>query len=180
MKQRTVSSLKDVVELEASIEAAASAAVEILSTQPSALPPLAFLARAKFDQIGFDPLDPTRPLNIVEQLNQAFTYWATCLALRWLLENRTTAGPFAVNLGTAKGHDIVSHDGKLVAEVFAATRPSSNDKLRKDAQRLSSASANEALLFYLSPVAAQQLPATNVLIVRLPFPGTWLVPKAEA
>ena len=35
--------------------------------------PITFLAKLKFERTGCDPLDGNTPLNLIEQLNQAFT-----------------------------------------------------------------------------------------------------------
>jgi hypothetical protein len=48
-----------------------------------------------------------------------------------------------VNLGTAAGFDLESVEGGVMAaEVFAATNPRSNDKLRKDLARLAEKAAD--------------------------------------
>ena len=120
---------------EAAIVSAAATTAAKLATKLQGADPLAALARLKFAQAGCDPLDLNRSLNFVEQLNQSFTSLASLEATRWLFERHPDRGPFHLNLGTAPGADIASADGAVAAEVFAATHPDSNDKLRKDVKR---------------------------------------------
>jgi len=51
---------------------------------------IAFLRRMKFDQVGFRPIEHW-PLNMVEQINQTWTYTVALAAARQLLE--TVSGP---------------------------------------------------------------------------------------
>ena len=131
--------------------------------QPNAL---GAMARLKFTPSGCDPLDLERSLNFVEQLNQSFTYLASIEATRWLFATHPEHAPFLLNLGTSPGSDIASTDGAIVAEVFAATHPDSNDKLRKDIDKVSSMAAAHRYVFYLSPVAAKER-AGDVVVIRL-------------
>lgn len=97
---------------------------------------LQVLAKMKFQEIGHHPADD-RPLNIVEQVNQTFTYLVTLEAARWLLLQHPGCGGLNINLGTNAGLDLESIEpGFIAAEAFAATHPRSNDKLRKDVARL--------------------------------------------
>ena len=90
---------------------------------------ISFLERIKFNQIGFDPLDSSRNLNLIEQVNQTFTYLASLMAAKVLFANHEGIESLKLNLGTSAGSDLESSDGEVVAEVFAATKPSSNNKL---------------------------------------------------
>jgi hypothetical protein len=112
---------------------------------------IGFLERIKFDQIGFDPLDASRNLNLIEQVNQTFTYLASLGAARVLFANHEGIEALKLNLGTSPGPDLESSDGKIVAEVFAATRPSSNDKLNRDIKRAKSFSARYKYVFFMCP-----------------------------
>jgi len=152
--------------LEATIIAAAGATAERLTRELQRPNALATLARLKFSQAGCDPLDMGRSLNFVEQLNQSFTYLASIEATRWLFQRHPQHAPFRLNLGTAPGFDVASTDGAIAAEVFAATHPDSNDKLRRDLDRVRTAPAAHRYVFYLSPVAAR-LGAEDVTVVRL-------------
>ena len=57
-----------------------------------------------------------------------------------------------LNLGTSPGPDIISKDGAVVAEVFAATSPFRNDKLKKDSNRVIGFKESvHKYVFYYSP-----------------------------
>ena len=149
-KTPRVGSDADVLELERLITASAIASVANLKTMAERGDALRTLAAVKFDAIGCDPLSD-RPLNLIEQVNQTFTYLATCAAVRQLLELHANAAPFILNLGTTPGPDIISCDGSVAAEVFAATHPASNDKLRKDLAKAAAFSAKYKYVFFSWP-----------------------------
>lgn len=148
--RKTIASVEDLDHLEKSVAAAAAATAEKLALQLTETHDLSALARLKFDQVGCDPLDITRALNFVEQLNQSFTYLASIEAARWLFQHHAAHAPFLLNLGTASGPDIVSADGEIAAETFAATHPHSNDKIRKDIAKVRRTPAKHRYVFYLS------------------------------
>jgi hypothetical protein len=54
---------------------------------------LEILALLKFTEAGRDPLEPTRALNLVEQLNQSFPYLASIGAALWLLTRHPDCAP---------------------------------------------------------------------------------------
>jgi len=106
----------------------------------------------KFQSIGFDPIDGASSLNLIEQLNQSFTYLATIRALQVLFSRHPDLAPFKVNLGTASGSDIESSmGGGLAAEVFAAVTPSNNQKLKKDIAKLGATGSRHRYVFFMSP-----------------------------
>ena len=150
-KTRDISSEADILELERAITSSAQSAVDALRTLLASAPAVVALGAVKFENIGCDPLSD-RPLNLIEQVNQTFTYLATCAALRELFHRHPEAAPFVINLGTAAGPDIVAKDRSIVAEVFAATHPRSNDKLRKDLMKVSNwSAAAHKYVFYSCP-----------------------------
>lgn len=105
----------------------------------------------RFHEFGQDPLE-VRPLNLVEQLNQTFTYLSSLMAAEYLLEAHPEHAPYILNLGTSPGYDVVSKDEVVIVETFSAVSPLSNDKLKKDFTRVSA--QKEALhkyVFYYSP-----------------------------
>ena len=108
-------------------------------------------SKMKFGGIGFDPLDSKRELNIVEQINQSFTYLASFYALEVLFTEYSDLAPFRLNLGTAPGSDIESECGRLAAEVFAAVAPSSNQKLKKDINKVLETDAELKFVFFMCP-----------------------------
>jgi hypothetical protein len=123
--------------------------------------------KLRFEERGLDPLDRRRRLNFVEQLNQTFSYFVSLKAADYLLTHEKCHRPFKLNLGTSKGPDIESLDGVVAAEVFAATSPDSNDKLKKDIQRLANGTAERKYVFYYSPVGHKSaVNSTGVQIIR--------------
>ena len=142
-----VNSNHDIDRLCLSVRAAAdrtlSALRDLISSKNDGLEVLQFL---KFKEIGRHPTED-RHINLIEQVNQSFTYLVSLEAARWLLirHPQLQTHGLRLNLGTARGIDLESVEaGFLAAEAFAATRPSSNDKLRKDIARLQDKALNVA------------------------------------
>lgn len=132
-----ITSHKDLDVLVQSIQASAHRTVrslhDILANETDSLQVLRLM---KFSGIGYHPTED-RALNIIEQINQTFTYMASAEAARWVLQQHPQLQGLRLNLGTHRGFDIESLEpGLVVAEVFAATHPHSNDKVRKDVNRL--------------------------------------------
>jgi hypothetical protein len=106
----------------------------------------------KTEPLGCDPLDADAPLNLIEQLNQTFTYIATARAVKQLLVLHPDLAPFTANLGTASGSDIVSTSGDgLAAEVFSAVNTRNNEKLAKDINKVAATSAAHKYVFFMCP-----------------------------
>jgi hypothetical protein len=113
--------------------------------------PMAVLKKLRFDTVGHDPLTGS-PLNVVEQLNQTFTILVSLRAVEKLIELHPEAGGFRLALGTSSGRDIESvMPGLVAAEVFSATHPNSNQKLRKEIARLADDPAQHRYVFFASP-----------------------------
>ena len=101
--------------------------------------------------MGHDPLT-CMPLNIVEQLNQTYTILATLKATECLFELYPNAEGFHVALGTCSGRDIESvQPDFMAAEVFSATHPNSNQKLKKEIDRMAMDSSKHRYVFFASP-----------------------------
>lgn len=132
---------KHVRAVRAAAEQTVRALRDIMSSERDSLQILRLM---KFSEIGHHPLDD-RPLNIIEQVNQTFTYLVTLEAARWLFAHHAGLGGLRISLGTAAGFDLESlTPGLVAAEAFAATHPRSNDKLRKDLRRLEEKAAGAA------------------------------------
>lgn len=100
--------------------------------------PLELLRQLKFDPVGRHPVE-SRPLNVIEQVNQTWTYLAALMATRWLLDKHPEAGGFLLAPGAhaAQPLDVMSVQDSLVgAEAFAAVHPDNNRKLNKDLAKL--------------------------------------------
>ena len=113
--------------------------------------PFELLRAIRFQTIGHDPLTG-EPLNLVEQLNQTFTILVSLRAVERLIEMHPGAGGFRLALTTSSGRDIESVVPELVAaEVFAVTHPRSNQKLKKDIERLTGDPASHRYVFFAAP-----------------------------
>ena len=116
------------------------------------LDPLELLYQMKFEKVGCDPMNFTRRLNLIEQLNQTFTYAASLKAAEYLLQHHTAISPLTLNLGTTSGWDIQGEkNGGVVAEVFAAVNPQNNGKIEKDIAKVAKANALHRYVFFMCP-----------------------------
>jgi len=170
MKRQVITSLEDLNRLERQVLRAVEMTAGLLKKMLDSHDSLGTFAKLKFTKAGRDPLDSQRPLNVVEQLNQTFTYLASVAGARWLLSRHPDCAPLVLNLGTAPGFDIESECGNFAAETFAVTHPGSNNKLRKDALKLQGAKAEHRFVFYLSPSRGPELQVPGVTVVRLDHP----------
>ena len=113
--------------------------------------PIELLRALRFEPVGHDPLT-NEPLNVVEQLNQTFTILVSLRAAESLIGMYPHAGGFQLALATSSGRDIESVVPDLVAaEVFSATHPSRNQKLKKDIARLAADPARFRYVFFAAP-----------------------------
>jgi hypothetical protein len=124
--------------------------------------PLDSLRRMKFEQIGFDPIEH-HPLNLVEQINQTWTYAVALAAARQLLALHPEAGGFRLAPGAYASIelDIMSEAPGLVgAETFAAVDPKNNNKLKNDLAKMALRTERYRYVFFSSPKfpTAKRLP----------------------
>jgi hypothetical protein len=116
---------------------------------------LVALMQLKFDPVGAHPLG-MRPLNVVEQINQTFTYLVALRAARLLLGWHPDAHGLQLAPGAhgPKGSlDIESLTPGLVgAKTFAAVGPENNKKLRTDLAKLADRPEPHRHVFFMSPV----------------------------
>jgi hypothetical protein len=116
---------------------------------------LGLMFRLKFEAIGCDPLDSSRRLNLIEQLNQTFTYLASLNGAEFLFKRHPKVQRLTLNLGTAAGSDIETAEcGGIAAEVFAAVTPRNNRKLANDVEKVSRAKAKHRYVLFISPECA--------------------------
>jgi hypothetical protein len=144
-----VRNVDDLRPIEAAVRAAAErAATEIRATTGCGLD---FLRRLKFADCGRHPVED-RCLNLIEQVNQTFTYLATCRAAEKLFELHPDVPGLRLNVGTAAGTDIEDVDRTtLAAEVFAAVDPRNNRKLAKDIAKVAAVAVPHRYVFFASP-----------------------------
>ncbi|HQR57872.1 MAG TPA: hypothetical protein PK503_00875 [Azonexus sp.] len=112
---------------------------------------LEFLSQLKFQAIGCDPLNTSRQLNLIEQLNQTFTYLASFDGAAFLFSQHPKLRHLTLNLGTSPGSDIESsEEGGIAAEVFASVDPRNNRKLANDIEKVSRAKAKHRYVLFMS------------------------------
>lgn len=160
----TVCSTDDVERHMAQVRKSAAAVCSWIAAQTC--DPLELLRMMKFDQIGFHPVEE-RGLNLIEQLNQTWTYAVALAASAKLLELHPDADGFYVAPGAhmAIPLDIMSRrEGFVGAETFAAVDPRNNGKLARDLAKMGQRSEQHRYVFFCSPK----------------FPDLKRVPKLEA
>ena len=146
VNRKNLSSL--IEQLEASAVKTQSSIKKLASSKDA----MSFLFECKFNQCGCNPLDSSIQLNLIEQLNQTFTYLASFKGAEYIFSKHTKVKSLTLNLGTASGTDIETHeDGGVVAEVFASVNPSNNQKLKNDINRISMVDAKHRYVFFISP-----------------------------
>src|SRR5262245_34758172 len=99
---------------------------------------LDLIRRMKFDQIGFHPIEGYA-LNLMEQINQTWTYAVALAATRQLLGLHPEAGGYRLAPGAhaVAPLDIMSEvQGLVGAETFAAVDPRNNKKLEQDLRKM--------------------------------------------
>lgn len=144
--RRNLNSL--IEQLEASAAKTQSSIKKLVSRKDA----MFFLFECKFNQSGFNPLDSSIKLNLIEQLNQTFTYLASFKGAEYIFLYHKKVKSLTLNLGTVSGTDIeTDEDGGVVAEVFASVNPSNNRKLRNDISRIKLINAKHRYVFFISP-----------------------------
>lgn len=152
MKVRMIAHAADADAIISLAASSADSALAQLRSLPSEIEGLNALWSMKVQRIGFDPLNSEVPLNLIEQLNQTFTYIASARAAKLLLTLHPESAPFRLNLGTAAGYDIQSDGSEVVAaEVFSAVSTASNRKLVKDTERIRRSTARFKYVFFMCP-----------------------------
>ena len=151
MKKRELHSVEEANQIIDLVTQSAAKAMEQLAMLPTEQA-LRSLWSMKIEQVGCDPLDAEATLNLIEQLNQSFTYVASAKAVKVLLSLHPELAPFTLNLGTMAGSDIEStKGGGLAAEVFAAVNTKNNRKLAKDIEKVGKVEARFKYAFFMCP-----------------------------
>jgi len=119
----------------------------------------------KFEKIGCDPLNSKAQWNLIEQINQTFTYLVSLKAAEILYKECKSIETIELNLGTQSGFDLIGRDAKgrdiAVAEVFAAVDAHSNDKLRKDVKKVMESNAEKNYVFFTADGVSASNPYTE-------------------
>lgn len=130
------------------LAAAERAAREIRATCGSGIE---FLRRLKFEECGRHPVED-RGLNLIEQVNQTFTYLASFRAARELFRLHPEVEGLRLNIGTEAGSDVEDLTRAVVAaEVFAAVDPRNNRKFSKDINKVATSAARHKYVFFATP-----------------------------
>ena len=172
MTQRTpklpirLSNLHEARALEVRIRSSAAAAVAALGELLDGEPLEAFRAM-KFRRIGFDPLDPSAPANVMEQIHQTFSHLTSLRAVEHLLERHPEHAPFTINLGTVAGPNVTSADGAVEAETFVAITVRDNNKLRSDIERMRRSAARHRYVFYHADEDAGTVTDPDVVVIAV-------------
>jgi hypothetical protein len=155
-----IESPRDVDEQLERVKSAALATAETLKDLITA-PPLCLFLKAKFERFGRHPTMGHR-LNLVEQINQTWTFIAALEAARLLLGLKEHASVRALHLApgahVTQKFDIMSTPDAgetlphLAAEAFAAVTPTNNGKLKKDLSKLALPVARYRYVFMICPL----------------------------
>lgn len=155
MKIKIITTKEQAEVLESSVAASAAKALQNIQSAANGSDALKVLWQMKVAAVGCNPLDAESPLNLIEQLNQTFTYIASARAVKILLAEHPSDAPYKLNLGTTGGSDIESQNGRVAAEVFAAVNTSNNQKLAKDIAKVRATSADSKYVFFMCPGISQ-------------------------
>jgi hypothetical protein len=115
--------------------------------------PLDMLERMKFDPVGFHPIEGYK-LNLVEQINQTWTYAVAIAAAKQLLQFHPDAKGFYLAPGARAGRplDIMSVVENMVgAETCAVVDPRNNRKIEKDVAKLEARTEAYRYVFFVCP-----------------------------
>lgn len=143
----------------------AAAATQIWIANQISGDPLVAMRHMKFDLVGQHPVNGHK-LNIVEQINQTWTYIAALMATRQLLALHPDSGGFNLAPGAhaSQALDVMSVvEGMVGAETFAAVDPKNNTKLAGDLKKMANRDEKHRYVFFMSPL----------------FPGTQRLLKLE-
>jgi len=147
----TIHTLEDIRDHVQEVREAARKAHEWIAQQSG--DPIEFLKSVKFEKKGYHPVTH-HPLNLIEQVNQTWTYLVALKATEILLERHSDAGGFTLAPGASVSQelDIMSiRCGLVGAETFAATSPRSNGKLVKDMGKMENRSEKYRYIFFACP-----------------------------
>jgi hypothetical protein len=144
----TIQSIEDIDRYASRLRDMAAQAREWIVNHPSDAFDL--LRRMKFEAVGFHPIE-NRPLNLVEQINQTWTYAVALAATRLLLDLHPDARGYRVAPGAHMSIplDIMSiEEGLVGAETFAAVNPRNNGKLDRDIAKMASRPEQHRYVFF--------------------------------
>ena len=115
--------------------------------------PLDMLQRMKFAPIGFHPSEGYA-LNLIEQVNQTWTYAVAIAASKQLLRLHPDVGGFHLAPGAhaSRALDVMSDvENAVGAETCAVVDPRNNGKLAKDLAKLALRPEANKYAFFMCP-----------------------------
>ena len=161
--------MEEVEEIERRIRASAAQACAALADLLAAESPLDAMRGIKFRAVGFDPLDPATPRNVMQQIHQTFAYLVSLRGVAHLLARHPEHAPYRLTFGAHPGPDIGSVDGAVAAEVSAAISPRNNTQIASDIAKMRESDAEHRYVFYYAEEDAGTVrdPEVNVVAVEL-------------
>jgi hypothetical protein len=151
MSVRKIRNEDEIDDIRRTVLLSAKRAVEAIQELVSEVhPPIEVLAKIKFTDLGYHPIEDRR-LNLIEQVNQTFTSLVSLVAAREILRRHPKSAPLRLNIGTSCGSDIESSDRTVAAEVFAAVTRTNNRKLVKDVAKVAESKATHMYVFFFCP-----------------------------
>src|SRR6516164_4402782 len=118
------------------------------------LDPIELMQQIKFYSHGYHPIDHGRRLNVIEQVNQTWTFICALTAAGLLLDLHPDAHGYrlAPDANTSLELDIMSENSRLVGtKVFAVVDPQNNKKLLNDLIKMRGRSERHRYVFFMSP-----------------------------
>ena len=173
MPVHVIKSNEDIRRLRAIVAETMTRAVKAIADVVASKTPIEVLVRMKFHELGVHPIE-NRSLNLIEQVNQTFTYLVSFAAAEQILVRHPGAAPICLNLGTSGGSDLESRSESIAAEIFSSVRRSNNRKLVKDVAKVAEAKVAESpathkyVFFYCpgeicEPFRLERFPAVEVV-----------------
>ena len=159
--------MEEVGEIERRIRASAAQACAALAALLAAESPLDAMRGIKFRRMGFDPLDPGQPRNVMQQIHQTFAYLVSLRGAAHLLAHHPQHAPYRLTFGAHPGPDIVSVDGAVAAEVSAAITPRNNNKIASDIGKMRESEAEHRYVFYYAEEDAGTVRDPDVTVVAV-------------
>lgn len=172
-KQIVIVNPKEIRMYENRIMANTRIAVASLQEQLLGLEGLDALRLMKFTKCGGDPFTGEH-LNLVEQINQTFTYLVCLEAVRVLMERHPDKdAQYVVSFGSKNGFNVMTRDGGIVCDCFAAARPDLHGQLIREVRKVNGCAG--ARYKYVVYYTAESKPALLARI-RLKYPDVVVIP----
>ena len=148
-------------------------AIASLQEQLMRLEGIEALRLMKFTKCGGDPFTGEH-LNLVEQINQTFTYLVCLEAVRVLMERHPDRDiQYVVSFGSKNGFDVMSRDGSIVCDCFAAVKPDRHGQLIRQVRKVSG--CMEAKYKYVVFYTVEKKPAL-LQRIKLKYPDVVVIP----